>query len=169
MLTLNEAAVRTDVSVVTLRRAIKSGALRHAPRRNDREPYLLDEAALAEAGFTVHPDVRPVSHGRGLAPVAEDSRLLADLEAARARIETLLAEREDLLARTHRAEGELAATRRDFETLTTGLTPALTALAERATHEGRVIPEIHGEELGRTKPPARRRWWQREPGAEQAS
>lgn len=169
-LTLNEAAARCDVSVVTLRRAIKSGSLRHAPRRNDREPYLLDEAALAAAGFTVHPDVRPVAHVAAHTPAPDDSRLLADLEAARAALEAMREERETPIARVHRAEGELAATRRDFATLTAGLTPALAALAERPPPRQVIDAEpLRGEPLERATAPARRRWWQRETGAEAVS
>lgn len=177
MLTLNEAAQRCDVSVVTLRRAIKSGTLRHAPRRTEREPYMLDETALESAGFTVMPEIHP---GWRVTPpeapsshVSDDSRILADLEAVRAELATLREDRDALLIRVHRAEGELVATRRDFETLSGALTPALAALHAPSSHVGRnssTAEPLRGEVLEpRDRPPARRRWWQREPGAELAS
>ena len=176
MLTLNEAAQRCDVSVVTLRRAIKAGTLRHAPRRSDREPYLLDENALEQAGFTVMPEIHP---GWRVTPpqapsshVSDDSRILSDLEAVRAELASVREERDALLARVHRAEGELSATRRDFDTLSGALAPAMAALSERSSQSARISPTaepLRGEVLAPRDTPRARRWWQRERGAEVAS
>ena len=175
MLTLNEAAQRCDVSVVTLRRAIKSGTLRHAPRRNDREPYLLDETALEQAGFTVMPEIHPgwrvTPPQAPSSPAGDDSRILADLEAVRAELATLRDERDALLARVHRAEGELSATRRDFDTLSGALAPAFAALQAPSKHVDRISPTaepLRGEVLEPRDRPRARRWWQRERGAELA-
>lgn len=160
LLTLNEAAQRCDVSVVTLRRAIKAGTLRHAPRRTEREPYQLTTDALEAAGYNVLPPVNP---GWTVSPPPakqDDSRLLSDLEAAREQILQLQAAREELIARVNRAEGELSATRRDFETLTSALTPALNAMADRAPHVERetLTPtSLKGEVFER-----RRRWWRKD-------
>jgi len=170
MLNLNEAAQRCDVSVVTLRRAIKSGQLRHQPRRTDRDPYLLTEAELEAAGYTVLPEIKPGWRVNPPTPPSEDSRLVSDLEATRAEVTALREERESLLERVHRAEGELSATRRDFDVLSRALSPALNAIAERSTHVDSLspAPPLRGEVMERAERPEPRHWWQRDIRAERA-
>ncbi len=164
-LTINEASQRCGVSIVTLRRAIKSGSLRTEPRRNDREPYKLLDRDLEAAGFSVAPATIFKPNSITATIENDSSRLLSDLEAVRAEVAALRGERDDLIARAHRAEGELAATRRDFDTLTAGLTPALASLVDRASHVERQILQaepLRGEVVENAERPIRRRWWHRE-------
>ena len=133
-LTLTEAATRYGVSVTTLRRLMKSGMLVPLPRQSERDAYKVTSVALAAAGL--HLDTRAYSlNSQGLSN----------------EIEILRAEILRLTERAGRAEGALAATRADFESLRDAIAPALAVLSERAQPTPAVIEYSS----------PRRRWWQR--------
>ncbi|MDE2022289.1 MAG: hypothetical protein KGI71_05265 [Patescibacteria group bacterium] len=160
-LNLNDASLRTGVAVVTLRRMIKDGRLMAEPRNGPRDPYLLSLETLERAGLRVGPEpiVAPVSVIQAR-EVREDSRLGADLAASRAEVGHLRAQVADWSARAHRAEGELAATRRDFDSVVATLAPALSALSQRPEPEPRHL--VSADTLERSAPHERprRRWFQ---------
>ena len=133
-LTLTEAAARYGVSVTTLRRLMKSGALVPVSRQSDRDAYKVTSEALSAAGL--HLDSR--------AYPADSQRLSSEIESLRAEVLRLT-------ERASRAEGALEATRADFESLRDAIAPSLAALSERVQPPPAVIEY----------PLTRRRWWQR--------
>ena len=117
-LTLAKAATLYGVSVTTLRRQLRSGALRAEVRSNARAPYRVSRMALASAGLVA---IQPDSHEYP----DEYSRLLTEVEGLRVDLALMS-------SRAARAEGALEATRADFESLRDAIAPALAALSTRS-------------------------------------